>query len=205
MLRTFFVTTAAALALAACGTQPDNSPTNETGLGNGATTTAIEDTAAQGVGAATAPLANSVEAFVANAAISDMFEIEAGKIAVTKATSPDVKAFAQMMIKDHTATSAKMKATLASANVQVTPPAVLDDRRQGLIDNLKSASAADFDKVYLDQQTAAHQEALSLMKSYADDGENAPLKALAAETAPKIQMHYDQVRRLDQAGADGSQ
>ena len=201
-MRSLLFVTVAALALAACDSKKAEGP--ETGLGNGAATTVAEDTAAQAVGAATAPLANSVEAFVTNAAISDMYEIEAGKIAAEKAKSPAVKDFAAMMIKDHTATSAKLKSTLASANVPVTPPADLDDRRRGLIENLRSASAADFDKVYLDQQTAAHQEALALMKSYADDGENAPLKQLAAATAPKIQEHYDHVRKLDEAGADGS-
>ena len=156
-MRSLFFVTTAALALAACNSQKAEGP--ETGLGNGAATTVAEDTAAQAVGAATAPLANSVEAFVTNAAISDMYEIEAGKIASEKAKSPAVKEFAAMMIKDHTATSAKLKSTLASANVQVTLPADLDDRRRGLIENLRSASAADFDKVYLDQQTAAHNEA----------------------------------------------
>ncbi|WP_420142352.1 DUF4142 domain-containing protein [Sphingomonas sp.] len=204
MLRTFLFATTAALTLAACGAGTDSTPANETGMGNGAGTTMAEDTAAQGVGAAGAPMVNSTPDFVTAAAISDMYEIEASKIALDKSKSADVKAFAQMMIKDHTATTAKLKATLASANVQATPPTALDDRRQGLIDNLKSASAADFDKVYLDQQTAAHQEALTVMKSYADDGDTPALKTLAAETAPKIQMHYDAVRKLDRGGADGT-
>jgi putative membrane protein len=194
---------ASLLALAACASK-ETKEENVTGLGNGATSTQVEDIAAQAVGAASAPLANSVEAFVTNAAISDMFEIEAGKLAADKAKSADVKAFAAMMVKDHTATSAKMKATLATADVSVRPPTALDARRQGMLENLKAAAPADFDKVYLDQQTAAHQEALSLMQSYADDGENAPLKKLAAETAPKIKMHYDHVRRLDKGGADGT-
>ena len=201
-MRSILFVTTAALALAACNSQKTEGA--ETGLGNGTAATKVEDTAAQGVGAATAPLANSVEAFVTGAAISDMFEIEAGKIAADKAKSPEVKAFAAMMVKDHTATTAKLKATLASAKVQVTPPTDLDDRRRGMIENLRAASAADFDKVYLDQQTAAHQEALALMKSYADDGENAPLKKLAADTAPIVQKHYDEVQKLAKAGADGT-
>ncbi|WP_420138872.1 DUF4142 domain-containing protein [Sphingomonas sp.] len=201
-MRAILFVTTAALALAACNSHKDEGA--ETGLGNSAAATTVVDTTAQAVGATTAPLANSVEAFVTNAAISDMFEIEAGKIAAEKAKSPTVKAFGTMMVKDHTATSAKMKATLASANVAVTPPADLDDRRRGMIENLRAAAPADFDKVYLDQQTAAHQEALSLMKSYADDGENAPLKKLATETIPVIQQHFDQVRKLDERGADGT-
>ncbi|MDX3909943.1 MAG: DUF4142 domain-containing protein [Sphingobium sp.] len=204
MLRNVLLIAAAGLTLNACGGKAEERNQNVTGLGNGSVSTAVEDTAAQAVGAATAPLANSVDAFVTNAAISDMYEIEAGKIASEKGKSADVKAFGKMMVKDHTTTSSKLKATLASAKVNVTPPTELDARRRGMIENLKTASAADFDKVYLDQQTAAHQEALTLMKSYAEDGENAPLKKLAAETAPKIQQHYDHVRQLDKTGADAT-
>ena len=113
--------------------------------------------------------------------------------------------FAQMMVKDHTATSAKLKDVLAQNNIALTPPAALDARRKGMIDNLNAASAEDFDEVYLDQQVAAHQEALSFMRSYADDGENAALKKLAADTAPKIQQHLDEARRLDENDVDDPQ
>lgn len=203
MLRTLLITTAGALALTACNDKPDEATDgNVKGLGSGAASTVVEDTAAQGVGGVTAPMANSVGAFVTNATISDMYEIEAGRIASEKAKSPQVKAFAQMMVKDHTATSTKLKTTLAGAEIRATPPTALDARRQGMIDNLKSASSENFDKVYLDQQTAAHQEALTLMQSYADDGDNQQLKTFAAQTAPKIQQHYDHVRQLDSAGAD---
>lgn len=204
MLRNMLLMATAGLALTACGGKSGAQDQNVTGLGNGAASTAVEDTAAQAVGAATAPLANSVDAFVTNATISDMYEIEAGKIALEKAKSPEVKAFGKMMVKDHTATSSKMKATIAEAKINVTPPKAMDSRRQGMIENLKTASATDFDKVYLDQQSAAHQEALTLMKSYAEDGENAPLKKLAAATAPIVQHHYDQVQKMDKAGADSA-
>jgi putative membrane protein len=197
------LTSALALALAACN-NAEQSPANETGLANGAISTAVEDTAAQATGAVAAPLANSVEAFVTNAAIGDMYEIESSKIAAEKSKSPAVKAFAAMMIKDHTGTTAKLKGAIASENLSVALPATPDDRRAGLLANLRSASADDFDKVYLDQQTAAHSETLSLMKSYADDGENAALKALAAATAPIVQTHYEEVQKLDAAGADGT-
>jgi putative membrane protein len=200
MTRTILLASAAALALAGC----NKSEGPETGMGNGAASTMVEDTASQATGAVTAPMANGVEAFVTNAAIGDMYEIESSKLALEKSKNADIKAFANMMIKDHTATTAKLKATLASANVKVTPPADLDDRRRGMIENLRAAPADGFDKVYLDQQTAAHQETLSLMKSYADDGDVPALKTLAAATAPIVQQHYDHVQKLDNTGADGT-
>jgi putative membrane protein len=211
MLRKTLIASVAALALAACSQTSTNSTTetnvvdtNESGVGNGEGSTMVEDTSSQAVGGVTAPTINTAADFVPAAAISDMYEIEASKLALQKSKSADVKQFAQMMIKDHTATTAKVKTILTSGKLDITPPTALDDRRQGMIDNLKAASAADFDKVYLDQQTAAHQEALAMMKSYAEDGDNPALKQFASETAPKIQQHYDKAQQLDNAGADGT-
>lgn len=203
MRKTMALLGSSLLALGACSDGASNAADN---AGNTATSVeaGAEDTAAAGVGMASAPMANTADAYVTNAALGDMYEIESSKLALEKAKSAEVKKFAQQMITDHTATTAKLKETLTAAKLQITPPAQLDARRSGMLDNLRGASAEDFDKAYLDQQTAAHQEALTLHSGFAQDGDNEPLKKLAAETAPKIQHHFDMVKKLDAGGADGS-
>lgn len=187
---------AALLTLSACNKQGD-APNADPGTSNAAVN-AVQDAAAVPVGMASAATAGSVsdDAFVMNAAMSDMYEIEAGKIAQQRGSNAAVKAFGAMMVKDHTAMSAKLKALLPGSGANATLPEGMDERRQGLIDNLRTASAADFDKVYIGQQKAAHLEALTLVKGYADHGGNAALKAHAAEGAPKIQAHLDHVNKM---------
>jgi len=218
MMRTFLLTTAAAAAmtLGACSSQTTDN--TEAAAGNVADATGdamanagdikpvneVQDATSAAVGLPGAALTNNADSFVPAAAISDMYEIESSKLALEKSQSADVKKFAQQMITAHQGTTAKLKATLKSANVAVTPPAALDSRREGMIENLKAASATDFDKTYLDQQTNAHREAVTLFKSYADDGDNPQLKELATATAPVIQSHLDMVQKLDQGGADGT-
>lgn len=159
-------------------------------------------TAPESASAATiAAQAVTADAYVTNAALSDMYEIESSRLATQKARSAGVKTFAQQMITDHSATTAKLKATVASAGLQLAPPAQLDPRRQSMLDTLKGLSGADFDRAYLEQQTAAHQEALALHSGFAKQGDNAALKRFAAETTPKIQHHFDMVKRLHGAGA----
>ena len=75
----------------------------------------------------------------------------------------------------------------------------MDQRRKGMIDNLKAASDADFDKVFLTQQVAAHEEALTLHRGYADNGDEAGLKGHAGKVVPKIQAHLDKAKQLAQA------
>jgi putative membrane protein len=198
--------TVAALSLAACN-KPASTTANDTAsaAGNAASETAgaagsavnkAQDATGAAVGATSAATMGSHDtgAFVSNASQSDMYEIEAAKIAQTRSKNPDIKAFAKQMITDHTALMNSMK-PLAQAAGQ-TPADKLDQRRQGFIDNLKSASDADFDKTYVDQQVAAHEEALSLMQGYAKDGSDAGLKGGASKAIPKVQMHLDKIKSI---------
>jgi putative membrane protein len=187
----------AATALGACHKTGTNAGQDVSNPGNSAPVNTVQDVAATGVGVASAIThGTTASAFVPAAAMADMYEIEAGKIAVQRAKDPKVKAFGQMMIKDHTASSDKMKATLANAGVAVTPPAALDERRKGMLDNLKAAGDADFDLAYLHQQLAAHTEALTLHKEYSTAGDNAALKAVAAATVPVVEMHLSQIKDI---------
>lgn len=182
----------AALSLAACNRPA--APDTESAAGEAVD--AAQDAMGAAVGATSAATLGSHDtpAFVSNAGQSDMYEIQAGDIAQQRSGNAEVKAFGKMMVTEHTAMSAEMKPLIAAAGE--TPPAALDERRQGFIDNLRSASDADFDRVYLDQQEAAHNEALVLMQGYAENGADAGLKAGAAKAVPKVQAHLDRVKAL---------
>lgn len=137
--------------------------------------------------------------FVTKAAMSDMYEIEAAKVALARSKNADVKKFAQMMIDDHTKSTNNLKAAIAASGLTLTPPAALDDDHAKKVQDLKDKDAADFDKDYLNDQVDAHQAALDLMQRYANDGDNASIKGFAATTAPVVQGHYDQAKQLRDA------
>ncbi|MDZ4372835.1 MAG: DUF4142 domain-containing protein [Phenylobacterium sp.] len=189
-----FTAVSAALALAACQ-RTDAQPTADAGTGNDAVN-AVQDATSAAVGtvAATTVGPMTTESFATNAAISDMYEIQAGRIAQEKGRAAGVREFGQMMVTDHTNLSETLKPLITAAGV--TPPTGLDERRKGLIDNLNAAAPAEFDAVYLGQQEAAHNEALMLMENYAERGDNAPLKAAAAKAAPRIRTHLQKVEAL---------
>jgi putative membrane protein len=199
MFRTLTISTAIAFAstLAACG---DNTTAD-----NATTTAAVGPTAegqpAKADDSNTAADQETID-FIQKAALSDMYEVESSKLALQKSESADVKAFAQMMINAHTATTASLKPIAMS--LQVNPPVQLDGEHQGMVDDLTKADAKDFDKKYLDQQTTAHTKTLDLMKDYAGGGNNPEVNAFAASTAPKVQEHLDHAKSLDKGGADGT-
>jgi putative membrane protein len=196
----FAAAAAAALSLAACQKKDSTATPADPGTSNQAVN-AAQDATSAAVGTTSAATVGqmSTDAFVTNAAISDMYEIQAGQIAQKKGQSAGVKDFGKMMVTDHTAMSNQMKPLITAAGK--TPPPALDERRKGMIDNLNAAPAGDFDKTYLSQQEAAHNEALTLMQGYADNGDDAGLKDAASKAVPKIQAHLDRVRQLQAAPA----
>jgi putative membrane protein len=208
MSRTLFagVAAIAILALGACHKTGSNAGKDVSQPGDSAAVNTVQDVAAGPVGMASAATvgANTTEGFVTGAAMGDMYEIEAGKIAAQRAKSADVKAFGEMMIKHHTMMSADMKAALAKANAGVTPPAELDERRKGMLQNLRAAGDADFDLAYLHQQLAAHLEALTLHSGYANGGDNAVLKEVATKAKPIVQSHIDQLKKIGGAKLDAA-
>jgi putative membrane protein len=192
----------AALSLAACN-KPASTDTTSTTTATDTNQTAAgqavdkaQDATGAAVGATSANTLGSHDtaAFVSNASQSDMYEIQAAQIAQQRSKNPAIKAFAKQMVTDHTAMMNEMKPLVAAAGQK--PADSLDQRRQGFIDNLKSAKDADFDKTYADQQVAGHQEALDLMQGYAKDGSDAGLKAGAAKAVPKVQMHLDKIKGI---------
>jgi putative membrane protein len=164
---------------------------------NSESMSAVKDTTAGMVGQVSAEMTSTTQGFVTAAATSDMYEVTAGKIAIQRAQSPDVKAFARKMVEAHTGTTAKLKGIIASNNIKVTPPTHVDNRRQGMLDDLRGAKAGDFDHRYITQQVAAHKEADILMRGYAKDGDNAAIKDFAANTDQAVKMHLDMAQKLD--------
>lgn len=157
----------------------------------------VEDATAGMVGTISAHMTTTTQGFVTAAATSDMYEVAASKIALQRSSSPAVKAFAQKMIDAHTETTTKLKGIISANNIKAMPPTSVDNRRQGMLDNLRGANAADFDNRYITQQIAAHKEADILMRGYARDGDNAQIKSFAAETGKHVKMHLSEAQKLE--------
>ncbi len=136
--------------------------------------------------------------FIQKASIGNQFEIVSSQLAVKRATMPEVKDFALMMIADHTKIGDALKQTLADRKLGLLPAKNLDTGHQKTLDGLKSASAASFDGLYILAQTDAHDNAVSLFKNYAQNGDNDDLKKFAADTLPKLEQHQEKIQSLNQ-------
>jgi putative membrane protein len=140
----------------------------------------------------------SASDFVQKAAMSDMYEVAAGKIATQKGQSDQVKQFGEHMIGAHTKTTEELTSIVKSDNIKVELPAKLDSQHQSLIDALNEAKPEDFDKIYAEQQVDGHKKAVDLFEKYAKKGDNGNLKQFAEKTLPTIKEHFDAAKKLPQ-------
>jgi putative membrane protein len=157
---------------------------------------AVKDSTARVVGEFSAEITRSTQGFASAVAINDMYEVAAGRIAMERARSPEVRDFARKMIDAHTGTTARLKATIRNNNVNVTLPDRMDARRRGMLDDLRGARGDAFDHRYLVQQIAAHKEADILIHRYAKVGKINAIRDFAANTDRLVEMHLSMAQDL---------
>lgn len=124
-------------------------------------------------------------------------EIDAGKLAKSHAQNPQVKQFAQQMIKDHSAMNAELAKNLDLKLMD-------NDESQGIrqdaldsLEKLKSMRGADFDKAYIDKQVMMHEEVVAMMQDkLIPNAQNPQLKAALDKAAPKVQSHLKMARQI---------
>jgi len=145
---------------------------------------------------AAAPMATpSTSTFLTNTAVANLFEIESSKVALTKTKNDKIKAFANLMVTDHTGAGTKFKQAVTDA--KLTPPAEkLDAKHQALLDDLQKKDGAAFDTAYVKAQHDGHVETVAMFEAYAKGGDNARMKQFANEMLPTLKAHLDQVSKL---------
>jgi putative membrane protein len=133
--------------------------------------------------------------YVKMAGASDLFEIQSSQLALSRGQRAETRQYAQMLVTHHTQTSQATMAAARAAGMNPPPP-MLMPMQQRMMDQLRRASAANFDRVYLTQQIPAHEMALALHNNYATNGDTPSLRSTAATALPLVRQHLDEARRM---------
>ena len=135
-----------------------------------------------------------------NAVIADNVDIDAGKLAAQKASSKEVKEFAETMVRDHTAVNGK--ATALVKKLGVTPEdsdtsKSLKADGDKMLAKLKGMSGAEFDKAYVDNEVAYHEKVIGAVTTVLiPNTKNAELKSLLESAGPIFTSHLDHAKQL---------
>lgn len=127
-------------------------------------------------------------------------DVEAGRQALAKTTDPEVRAFAETMMRDHAAVNDQALALVGRLNVtpEANPvSARLTEQAAATRERLAALEGEAFDRVYVENEVAFHRtvnEALS--GTLIPSARNAELKALletGLELFPAHQAHAEQL------------
>lgn len=134
--------------------------------------------------------------FMKQAAENGHAEVEASKLALTKATNPEVKKFAQQMVDDHTKVGEELMALASAKGVELPKePSLVQKGKAKLLD---AADGAKFDQRYVASMGVdAHEDTLKLFRKAAKDAKDAEVKAWAAKTVPALEHHLEMAKALD--------
>jgi putative membrane protein len=127
------------------------------------------------------------EYFAMKAYAEGLAEVAKSQLAIEKASDAEVKAFAQQMVKDHTAVNEKIAKIARTKGIEL--PQKVDFVHARAAERLAKLSGSDFDKAYMMAQIGAHEDAIHLFGHESHKGKDAELKALAHETLPNLWNH----------------
>jgi putative membrane protein len=167
----------------------------------------------------TTGVSNADKDWVEEGLDAGMAEIELGRLAEQRATNPEVKQYAQMMVRDHTKAGDDLKQLAQKYSITVSPH--LEDKYRALMDRLSKLNGAEFDREYIDAMVDGHEDIINHLQSKASEdrfGENkgtvrperadnpveASLNQWAANTLPVARQHLDDAKRIkDSLGKTG--
>lgn len=131
---------------------------------------------------------------------ANQVDIDAGKLASSRATNPEVKSFGELMITDHA--SVNKSAVDLVTKLKVTPednPTSQSLKAEGEknLAHLKTLKGAAFDKAYVDHEVAYHQQVIDAIDKVLIPGAtNEELKALLVKVRPAFVAHLEHAQRL---------
>ncbi|UYZ62058.1 DUF4142 domain-containing protein [Hymenobacter weizhouensis] len=167
----------------------ETSGTSSTAAATDATTPSAANTDDQGP---TAPHSTDEE-FMKSAAHSDQNEIQLSKLALEKGVTGMAKDHANMMIKDHTKSTADLKAVAQKKGV--TLPTDMDEEHKAIATSMRALSGKEFEKKFMDQMVLDHQKTVNTMKAHLKMTQDADLQGFINKTTPVVQSHLDMSKK----------
>jgi putative membrane protein len=141
--------------------------------------------------------------FAVEAADGGLLEVQLGTLALTKASSAEVKKFAQMMVDQHTQANNELKSLAQQKSI--TLPTVMGNEYQRKYDNLKDKTGAEFDKDYMDLMVKDHKEDIDKFEDMAEDGKDPEIKSWASSKVPVLRQHLQEAERVQELVKDNKQ
>ena len=139
--------------------------------------------------------ANPVEvSFTTNAFQIIEFDRQEGKLAQTQAKNPRVKALAAQLTDEANGFAAKLAPVAADAGIR--PPTELRNDLRVRLAHMQLQQGLDFDRTYIDDQIASHEEEVMLQDSMSTAGVSPAFASLMGQGQDIIRRNLDTLRSM---------
>jgi putative membrane protein len=140
---------------------------------------------------------SDIAAIVTNA---NQGEIDQGQVASTKANSDDVRAFARMMVTDHTNALNQAQSLLSRTNIVANDNDIsrgLQNASQGTVSALNTYAGTDFDRTYINSQVDIHQWLLNTLdNTLIPSANNRQLRDFLKTQRTAVATHLDRGKQI---------
>jgi putative membrane protein len=135
---------------------------------------------------------------VTAAAANGRYEVQASRLAMYRAASPQVRSYAQMLVDHHTLANSELMDLVRARGMRL--PGVLPRDKRTKLDRLASASGSEFDRMYIRiVGIEDHQADIALFERANRELRDPELRAWAGKTLPVLHSHLESARSLMQS------
>jgi len=126
--------------------------------------------------------------FIVKASEANLTEIELGELALTKATAPSVRNFAEMMITEHQTAYDELESIAIDKSTGITTS--VNFEHQEIKQKLTEMSGYAFDTAYMRSTIKEHEKTIALFEAEISNGNDPHVKDYAIQYLPQIQLHH---------------
>jgi putative membrane protein len=127
--------------------------------------------------------------FVAQANLGAPFQIDSGRIAEKKATTPNIRDYAHLMVVTDLPVVDALKTVLQQKHIVAPPNTLLHGAYDTMIASLEAEHGVALDRDYVQGQGDYQKGNLALFQYEIQNGTDPDLKEFARYTLPKIEDH----------------
>lgn len=132
--------------------------------------------------------------FIMNASEANLAEVELGQLASVKSSTPEVAAFGQMMVTEHSTALDELDSLAEEKDVTMTTE--LNAKHQAMKQRLSTLMGYSFDTAYMRSQVKDHAATVTLFQNEATGGRDQDVKNYANKYLPHVQMHLDEAEEI---------
>ena len=134
------------------------------------------------------------EEFAAKAIDCNRCEIDFAQQAVKKASSPDVREYAQELVNDHEKMGKDLKAWASDKKIGVVTGASKEHKEK--VAELTKLTGKDYDQKFIEMMVEDHKKVLKMFESCGKDSKDASIQTLCEKSIPVVKKHLEQAEAL---------